>query len=281
MNNTHHNNRRGLLTTIAIVIATAFGLATLTGATGAGASADTAAGPKPTIVLVHGAWADSSGWNAEIDSLQRDGYPVLAPANPLRGLESDAAYTRSVLTTIEGPIVLVGHSYGGAVITNAAVGVPNVEALVYIAGFAPDTGESLGQLVSMNPGSELGPDTLIPRPYPLPEGGEGTDLYITPEGFRTAFAGDVAPEIADQMQATQRPFAQEAFESPSGEPAWATIPSWYLVATEDKAIPPDTQRFMAERAGATVTEVQASHVPMISQPDATTQIILDAVTAVS
>ena len=263
------------------MIATALGLATLTGATGAGASADNAAEPKATIVLVHGGWADSSGWNAEIDSLQHDGYPVLAPANPLRGLESDAAYLRSVLTTIEGPIVLVGHSYGGAVITNAAVGVPNVAALVYIAAFAPDTGESLIQLVTMNPGSEIGPDTLIPRPYPLPDGGEGTDLYLTPEGFRTAFAGDVAPEIADQMQATQRPFSQEAFDSVSGEPAWTTIPSWYLVATNDKAIPPATQHFMAERAGATVTEVEASHVPMISQPEATTQIILDAVTAVS
>ena len=281
MNNTTANPRlrRGLLATIIIVVATTLGLVSLTSG---GASADHRPnGPKPTIVLVHGGWADSSGWNGQVATLQKRGYPVIAPANPLRGLESDAAYIRSVLTTIEGPIVLVGHSYGGAVISNAAVGVDNVKALVYIAGFAPDAGESLGQLVSMNPGSEIGPATLIPRPYPLPGGGQGIDLYITQEGFRTAFAGDVPRKLADQMQATQRPFSEEAFGSLSGEPAWKTIPSWYLVATKDKAIPPATQRFMAERAGATVDEVRASHVPMISKPDATTRLIVDAANAIS
>jgi pimeloyl-ACP methyl ester carboxylesterase len=270
--------RRRVLASI-IIVATTVGLATLaTGSASAGHHDD---GPKPTIVLVHGGWADASGWNAEIATLQKRGYPVIAPANPLRGLDSDAAYIRSILTTIDGPIVLVGHSYGGAVISNAAVSVPNVKALVYIAGFAPDAGESLVQLVTMNPGSEIGPATLIPRPYPLPGGGEGVDLYLTQEGFRTAFAGDVPTKIADQMQATQRPFSQEAFASPSGEPAWKTIPSWYLVATEDKAIPPATQRFMAARAGATVAEVRSSHVPMISQPDATTRLIVDAANAVN
>jgi pimeloyl-ACP methyl ester carboxylesterase len=270
---------RRLLTALAILVTSAIGLATLAaGSASAGHHDD---GSKPTIVLVHGGWADASGWNAEIATLQKRGYPVIAPANPLRGLASDAAYIRSVLTTIDGPIVLVGHSYGGAVISNAAVGVPNVKALVYIAGFAPDAGESLVQLVTMNPGSEIGPATLIPRPYPLAGGGEGIDLYITKEGFRTAFAGDVPTKIADQMQATQRPFSQEAFVEASGEPAWKTIPSWYLVATQDKAIPPATQRFMAERAGATIAEVRASHVPMISQPDATTELVLEAATAVS
>ena len=232
-------------------------------------------------MLVHGGWADSSGWNDQIATLQKRGYPVIAPANPLRGLESDAAYIHSVSTTIDGPIVLVGHSYGGAVISNAAVGVPNVEALVYIAGFAPDAGESLVQLVTMNPGSEIGPATLITRPYPLPGGGQGIDLYLTQDGFRPAFAGDVPRRIADQMQATQRPFSEAAFESLSGEPAWKTIPSWYLVATQDKAIPPATQRFMAQRAGATTVEVRSSHVPMISEPDATTRLILDAANAIS
>jgi pimeloyl-ACP methyl ester carboxylesterase len=139
--------------------------------------------PKPTVVLVHGGWADSSGWNSEVAALQRLGYPVIAPANPLRGLASDAAYVRSILRTIDGPIVLVGHSYGGAVITNAAVGVPQVKALVYIAAFAPDQGESLVDLVTKNPGSEIGPPTLITRQYPLPGGGEGTDLYLTKSGF--------------------------------------------------------------------------------------------------
>lgn len=166
--------------------------------------------------------------------------------------------------------------YGGAVITNAAVGVPQVKALVYIAAFAPDQGESLVQLVTMTPGSEIGPPTLITRQYPLPGGGEGTDLYITQRGFETAFAGDVPMRVADRMWAEQRPFAQEAFVAPSGEPAWKTIPSWYLVATQDRAIPPATQRFMAGSAHATVSEVKASHVPMVSKPAATLEVILAA-----
>lgn len=236
-------------------------------------------GPRPTVVLVHGGWDNSTGWNAVVEKLQLLGFPVIAPANPLRGLASDAEYLSSVLDTIEGPVVLVGHSYGGAVITNAAAGHPNVESLVYIAAFAPDTGESLVQLVGMNPGSEIGPETLITRPYPLPDGGEGVDLYLTPDGLRTAFAADVPRRVADQMHATQRPFSEAAFGSPSAPPAWATIPSWYLVATHDRAIPPATQRFMAARAGAHTSEVRASHVPQISQPDATVRVILEAATS--
>ena len=235
-----------------------------------------ATSPKPTIVLVHGGWDNSTGWNAVVAKLQKGGYDVIAPANPLRHLATDSAYVSSVLDTIEGPIVLVGHSYGGAVISNAAIGHANVKALVYIAAFAPDEGESLFQLVTMNPGSELGP-VLIARPYPLPGGGEGIDLYITREGVKTAFAQDLPRRTTDLMFATQRPFTQEAFGAPSGTPAWKSIPSWYLVASEDLAIPPVTQRFMAERAGAQTTEVSASHVPHISQPDAVTQIILQAV----
>ena len=150
-------------------------------------------------------------------------------------------------------------------ITNAAVGHGNVKALVYIAGFAPDEGESLFELVTMNPGSELGPTTLITRPYPLPYG-EGTDLYITRKGFRTAFAADLPRSTTDLMFATQRPFSEEAFESPSGTPAWTSIPSWYLVASQDRAIPPVTQRFMAERAGAQTTTVASSHVPQSPSP---------------
>ena len=239
-------------------------------------SADDDDKPKATIVLVHGGWDNSTGWNAVVAKLQRRGFDVIAPANPLRELASDSAYVSSVLDTIEGPIVLVGHSYGGAVITNAAIGHENVEALVYIAGFAPDEGESLVQLVTMNPGSEIGPTTLVTRPYPLANGGEGTDLYLTKEGFRTAFAADLPRSTTDLMFATQRPFSEEAFGSPSGSPAWKSIPSWYLVASQDRAIPPATQRFMADRAGAQTTEVKASHVPHISQPDVTTRIILEA-----
>ena len=239
-----------------------------------------ATSPKPTIVLVHGGWDNSTGWNAVVAKLQKSGFDVIAPANPLRSLASDAAYVSSVLDTIEGPIVLVGHSYGGAVITNAALGHENVKALVYIAAFAPDVGESLFQLVTMNPGSQIGPATLITRPYPLPGGGEGTDLYLTREGVRTAFAQDLPRKTTDLMFATQRPFSQEAFVEPSGTPAWKSIPSWYLVASDDHAIPPMTQRFMATRAGAQTSEVYSSHVPQISQPDAVTQIILQAAASV-
>ena len=231
---------------------------------------------KPKIVLVHGGWDNSTGWNAVVARLQSRGFDVIAPANPLRALASDSAYVSSVLDTIEGPIVLVGHSYGGAVISNAAVGHENVKALVYIAAFAPDEGESLFQLVTMNPGSQIGPGTLIGRPYPLPDGGQGIDLYLTREGVKTAFAQDLPRKTTDLMFATQRPFTEEAFGAPSGTPAWKTIPSWYLVASDDLAIPPATQRFMAERAGAQTSEVEASHVPQISQPGAVTQIILQA-----
>ena len=236
---------------------------------------------KPTIVFVHGGWADSSGWNAEIAALTKRGYPVIAPANPLRGLTSDADYLRSVLQTITGPIVLVGHSYGGAVISNAAVGVDNVEALVYIAAFAPDTGESLAQLVTMNPGTQITPDALDARPYPLPGGGSGTDLYIKASVFREAFAGDLPRKTTNLMQATQRPFSEAAFVEPSGDPAWKTVPSWYLVATDDHAIPPKTQAFMADRAGAHIARVDASHVPMMSRPGTTTKLILRAAHSLS
>jgi pimeloyl-ACP methyl ester carboxylesterase len=270
---------RRVLAAVAVLITTALGFATL--ATGSASARHRPDGPKPTIVLVHGGWDNSSGWNDVITKLQRRGYPVIAPANPLRSLSGDAAYVSSVLDTIQGPIVLVGHSYGGAVITNAAVGHDNVEALVYIAAFAPDAGESLVQLVTMNPGSEIGPSTLITRPYPLPDGTQGTDLYLTREGLGTAFAADVPRKTQDQMFATQRPFSEEAFASPSGEPAWKAIPSWYLVASRDRAIPPATQRFMAERAGAQTSEVRSSHVPQISHPDKTVDVILQAAGSIS
>jgi pimeloyl-ACP methyl ester carboxylesterase len=273
-----HNHPRRTLT--AIVTAVVVAIAIIAGSALASSHPALGAKAKPTIVLVHGGWADSSGWNSEVTALERLGYPVIAPANPLRGLASDAAYIRSILRTIHGPIVLVGHSYGGAVITNAAVGVPQVKALVYIAGFAPDKGESLVQLVTMNPGSEIG-QNLITRKYPLPGGGEGTDLYLTKHGFETAFASDLPTRLADQMWAEQRPFSQEAFASKSGEPAWKTIPSWYLVSTQDHAIPPKTQEFMAARAHAHVYKVKASHVPMISQPAATLKVILAAAKSVS
>ncbi len=175
---------------------------------------------------------------------------------------------------------LFGHSYGGAVISNAAVGVSNVKALVYIAAFAPDTGESLQQLVTINPGTHITPDALDARPYPLQGGGTGTDLYIKAKDFRDAFAGDLPRKTTNLMQAEQRPFSVAAFSEPSGEPAWKTIPSWYLIATNDHAIPPTTQRFMANRAGSIISHVAASHVPMQSQPRATLATITSAIHAV-
>ena len=241
--------------------------------TGAGtASAATRTPPKPTIVLVHGAFADASGFTEVIKKLQRKGYPVLAPANPLRGVDSDSAYLRSFLAQVPGPIVLAGHSYGGFVLTNAATGNPNVKALVYIAAFAPDAGDSVGGLSGMFPGSRLGIDALDVREYP----GDGHDGYIKLSLFREVFAADVPPATAAVMGSSQRPAELATLQQPSGEPAWKTIPSWTLVAKDDLVIPAAAQRFMARRAGAKVVEVRASHVAMISKPDQTTDLILQA-----
>jgi pimeloyl-ACP methyl ester carboxylesterase len=281
MNTTTLTRHRRIPAALAIAAVIAVGVTASAIASAGHSRTGNANGHKPTIVLVHGGWADASGWNAQVTKLERLGYPVIAPANPLRDLASDADYIRSILRTIHGPIVLVGHSYGGAVITNAAVGVPNLKALVYIAGFAPAKGESLLQLVTKNPGTLIGPKTLIERKYPLGNGTEGTDLYITRRGFETAFASDVSKRLADRMWAEQRPFSQEAFVSLSGKPAWKTIPSWYLVSTQDHAIPPATQMFMAHRAHATIERVKASHVPMISHPTATTNLILEAANSVN
>jgi pimeloyl-ACP methyl ester carboxylesterase len=233
-------------------------------------------GPKPTIVLVHGAFADASGWDGVAKRLQRAGYEVLAPANPLRGLGSDAAYIRSILDTITGPIVLVGHSYGGMVMTNAAAGDADVKALVYIASFAPDVGDSVGSLSALNPGSGVVQENLVIRPTPT-----GLDGYINPTVFRDVFAGDLPRQTTAAMAASQRPADLGLLTEASGAPAWATIPSWYLVATQDKVIPPATQRFMAKRAHATTIEIRSSHVAMTSHPDESTLPIVAAVRAVS
>ena len=235
----------------------------------------TSAGPKPTIVLVHGGWADASGWNAVTQRLQDDGYTVIALANPLRNFETDSAYLASVLATITGPIVLVGHSVGGVLITNAATGNPNVKALVYVAAFAPDLGETVGQLLVMNPGSQAAPPNLTFRPHP-----GGVDVYITPSAFHRVFCADLPVTTAAVMATNQRPIDAAVLGEPSGEPAWKTIPSWYLVASNDQAIPPATERFMAKRAGATTEEIASSHVAMISHPAVVTDLILRAVHAV-
>ncbi|MEW2472000.1 alpha/beta hydrolase [Streptomyces sp. NPDC046994] len=230
----------------------------------------------PTIVLVHGAFADSSSWNGVIERLQRAGYPVIAAANPLRGLADDAAYVASVLEGVQGPVVLAGHSYGGAVISEAAVGNTQVKALVYIAAFTPDEGESALELSGKFPGSTLGA-ALTPVPFPLDGGtGTGTDLYIEPAKFHDQFAADVPEPVAALMAATQRPVAASALEEKASAAAWKTIPSFSLIASEDYNIPPAAQQFMAERAHAHTVEVKASHAVAVSRPDAVARLIEQA-----
>jgi pimeloyl-ACP methyl ester carboxylesterase len=242
--------------------------------TGAVATAQPA---KPTIVLVHGAFADSSSWYGVIPILERDGYPVIATANPLRGVKGDADTVRALLVSMNTPVVLVGHSYGGMVISNAANGQANVKALVYVAAFAPDVGETAGDLNKKFPGSLVGP-ALAP-PVPLPGGGH--DLYIRQDKFHDAFAPDVPANDAKLAAAAQRPVTDIAFSEPATEPAWKTIPSWFVYGDHDTAIPPKLHAFMAERAHPRATSVVegASHVVMVSHPDAVAKVIEDAATA--
>ena len=229
---------------------------------------------KPTVVLVHGAFAESSSWNPVIAKLLAKGYPVVAVANPLRGVKSDASYVASMLDAISGPVILVGHSYGGNVISVAATGKSNVKALVYVSGLAPDLGESASALVGKFPGSTLGP-TLAP-PVTLADGSK--DLYILQDKFHAQFAADVPAREAKLMAATQRPIVAAAFDEPAGAPAWKTIPSWFLYGSLDKNIPPAVHAFLAKRAGAkeTVEVKGASHVVMMSHPDALLKLIDDA-----
>jgi pimeloyl-ACP methyl ester carboxylesterase len=233
----------------------------------------------PTVVLVHGAFLNASSWSGVIERLQAQGIRVTAPANPLRGIASDTAYIAAVLEQIEGPVVAVGHSYGGAVITNAATDAKNVVGLVYVAAFAPEEGETLGAVEAGSKDSVLN-SALVPRQYPSANGGSGTEFYIDPAKARDAFAGDLSDQEAALIAATQRPVAELAFSEQNGAPAWKDLPSWAVIATADKAAGTDITRSMAERAGATITEVDASHVVMVSQPQAVTDVILDAVAAV-
>jgi pimeloyl-ACP methyl ester carboxylesterase len=235
---------------------------------------------SPTVVLVHGAFADASGWNGVIERLQAKGVQVTAPANPLRGISIDSAYIAGVLEETPGPVLAVGHSYGGAVITNAAKNAKNVVGLVYVAAFAPEEGEALGQAEEGSKDSVLN-SALVPLHYPSGNGGEpAVEFAIDAAKFHDAFAGDLPAEETALMAATQRPVAELAFSEPNGAPAWKDLPSWTVVATGDKAAGADVIRSMAERAGATITEVDASHVVMVSQPQAVTDVILEAIAAV-
>ena len=230
-----------------------------------------------TVVLVHGAFADASSWTGVIQRLQGAGIQVTAPANPLRGIAIDSAYVASVIEQIPGPVLAVGHSYGGAVITNAASLAKNVVGLVYVAAFAPDEGERLGEVTPTSKDSVLN-SALVPRHYPTGSGGEtAVEFAIDPAKSHDAFAADLPADAAAIVGATQRPVAELAFSEPNGRPAWKTLPSWAVVATGDKAAGTDIVRSMAERAGATITNVEGSHVIMISQPQAVTDVILSAV----
>lgn len=233
-----------------------------------------------TVVLVHGAFADASSWNGVITRLRNKGVPVTAPANPLRGITADAAYIAAVLAQIDGPVLAVGHSYGGALITNAATNAKNVLGLVYVAAFAPEEGETLGAAEAGSKDSVLN-SALVPRTYPAAGGDSATEFYIDPAKAREAFAGDLSDEQAAQIAATQRPVAELAFSEPSGPPAWKHLPSWAVVATVDKAAGTDVTRSMAQRAGAKIREVDGSHVIMVSQPEAVTNVILEAVASVT
>jgi pimeloyl-ACP methyl ester carboxylesterase len=254
-------------------------------------AAERSAGPKPTIVLEHGGFADGSSWNHVISILQREGYTVDAPPNPLRGLASDSAYLASYLQTISGPILLVGHSYGGMVITNAATGNSNVKGLVYVDALEPAAGESLEQLTFAKPGSCLtgGGDlnnvvNFVTNPS-QPAGDYDVYLKVAPgpdyAGFDACFATDVPTPKANVLAATQRPIALGAFTDPSGSPAWASIPSWAVIGTDDQVVPPAELTFMAQRANSQTTYVKAGHLSMIAQPWAVANVINQAAQSTS
>lgn len=232
-------------------------------------------GVRPTVVLVHGAFADASGWNDVSLMLLDKGYQVHAWANPLRGLTTDAAYLRDYLSTIAGPIVLVGHSYGGAVITEAATGNENIEALVYVAAYALAEGEDVTHANELGGGHSTVVDNLVVRPYPGASAGDG-DAMVRPDRFRHIFAQDMPRDLVRVMAQSQRPAALSALVIPAGEPAWKTIPSYYLVASNDHLIPPVAQVAMARRADATWRRVDSSHVVMMRHPEATVRYILRA-----
>lgn len=268
--------RRRLLALVVLLTAL-LAAAPAQSATPTHATAAASQGVKPTVVLVHGAWADSGSWDKVVARLQRAGYPVRVPPNPLRSLPGDSATIASFLATIPGPVILIGHSYGGAVITNAATGNPAVKALVYVDAFAPDEGETILPLTG--PYSALtvaDPNTVFDFvPYPGAPAGD-VDLYLKRDVFLTSFANGVPRGEAAVLWATQRPITGSSGNQPSGVPAWETIPSWYLIGTRDLVIPPSAQQFMATRAGSTIVPVNAGHLGLVSNPQAVTDLIIRA-----
>lgn len=232
---------------------------------------------KPTVVLVHGAFADASSWNGVVKILEQDGYTVVAAANPLRSVKSDGAAVSALLSSIKTPVVLVGHSYGGNVISAAANGHPGVKALVYVSAFAPEAGETVAGLAGKFPGSTLGPTLAAP----VALAGGGKDLYIQQDKFHDQFAADVPAPEAALMAATQRPVTDAALNEKAGTPAWKKVSSWFIYGDQDKNIPPQAMAFMAKRAGAKAVEVVsgASHVVMVSNPEPVARLIEKAASA--
>jgi pimeloyl-ACP methyl ester carboxylesterase len=232
---------------------------------------------KPTVVLVHGAFADASGFGPIISELSAAGYRVVAPPNPLRSLAGDAAAVGAVAGAIEGPVVLVGHSYGGAVVSQAAAGLDNVTALVYLAAFSPDAGDSCASVQAPFPASMLA-TTVRPTAYDAPGAAGGPDLYISEDGFHETFCADSSADVAAVMYATQRPLAAAAFGENATGAGWKTIPSWFLLSRHDNAIAPQAQEFMAKRMNSVIDEIDGSHTAFIAQPARAAAFITQALT---
>jgi pimeloyl-ACP methyl ester carboxylesterase len=285
----HRSVYRRIRTPLAVLATVSVGAAllfTTVGPANASGSPSPAASPdrsgtasKPTVVLVHGAWADGSSWHGVITRLRSQGYRVVAPPNPLRGVRSDSAYLAGYLKTVKGPIVLVGHSYGGMVITNAALGNTEVKALVYIDAFIPAKGQSAGEIAASEPGSAVimrDPTTVFDL-VPFPGASEGdADLYLKPRVVRSSFAQALSAAQQNQIVAAQRPLAASAVTEPSGEPAWKTIPSWALIGRQDKIIPAAAQEVAAKVAHTTIKEIDSSHLSLVSHPGAVVKLITTA-----
>ncbi|MFD5897116.1 MULTISPECIES: alpha/beta fold hydrolase [unclassified Streptomyces] len=275
MKNKRQLTLASLATTAALTLAVSSASASTSHAPAGGPSN----GRTPTIVLVHGAWADASSWAEVTERLQKQGFTVLAPPNTLRGVRPDTANLKAFLQTLTGPVVLAGHSYGGFVISNAATGNKNVKALVYIDAYIPDKGETVGQLTAAKPGSALAvadPSTVF-NTVPIPNQGGDVDLYVKPKLFPQIFAAGVPLNKAAVLAAGQRPLAASTLDEPSGKPAWKTIPSWALIGTADKVIPPAEQRVMTARAGSHTVSVKAPHLSMVSNPKDVTDVVIRAV----
>ncbi|MDT5313969.1 MAG: hypothetical protein QOE74_2989 [Mycobacterium sp.] len=241
-----------------------------------------AGGVKPTVVLVHGAWADNSSWDGEVTELEKEGYDARAISNPLEDLTTDAESVKSFLATMKGPIVLVGHSYGGSVITNAAEGNPNVRALVYVDAAAPDVGETNGSLSGANSVLKNKPEDQLFDKLPYPGAPAGAvDLYLKKDVFLNAFGNDLPTDVATRLWATQRVASTAAFDTPSKYAAWKTIPSWYFISSGDQIITPASETAMANRAHSVITTFDGgSHLTLISHPEAVTAVINSAISSV-